>query len=109
MSEVLPTESRSPEKFDAYADQYRSLMDASVQDSGESAEYFAQYKVKCLLRFGAPTSEPIVDFGAGTGSLTEQLVREFRSVWAYEPSTASLQHTRRRASAAVCTCVETDL
>ena len=109
MSEELPAESHAPEKFDAYADQYRSLMDASIQGSGESAEYFAEYKVKCLLRFGAPTSEPIMDFGAGTGSLTEQLVREFRSVWAYEPSMASLEHARRRAAAAVCTCVETDL
>jgi SAM-dependent methyltransferase len=99
----------SPEKFDAYADQYRSLMDASIEESGETAEYFAQYKLKCLLRFGAPIDEPLVDFGCGTGSLTEQLVGKFRDVTAYEPSTASLDHVRRRAVSAFCTSAETEL
>jgi SAM-dependent methyltransferase len=109
MSEERSEEANASQKFDAYADQYRSLMDTSVQESGESAEYFAEYKLQCLLRLGAPTDEAILDFGAGTGSVTEQLVREFRSVWAYEPSTASLDHTRRRAGAAVCTSAEADL
>jgi SAM-dependent methyltransferase len=104
----LPTP-EAPPKFDAYADEYRALMETSIQESGETVEYFAEYKLRCLLRLGAPRTEPVLDFGAGTGSLTEQLVREYRHVTAYEPSTASLEHTRRRAPGATLTSSESDL
>ncbi|HEX3598215.1 MAG TPA: class I SAM-dependent methyltransferase [Polyangiaceae bacterium] len=102
-------EGSAPQKFDAYADQYRALMETSLQESGESAEYFAEYKLKCLLRSGAPIAEPLLDFGAGTGNLTEQLVRQFRDVTAYEPSAASLEHARRRAPTATCVGTEEEL
>ena len=75
----------APPKFDAYADEYRALLETSIQESGESAEYFAEYK------------------------LTEQLVREYRSVTAYEPSAQSLEHARKRAPDATCVSVESDL
>jgi 2-polyprenyl-3-methyl-5-hydroxy-6-metoxy-1,4-benzoquinol methylase len=109
MLEESPMETSAPQKFDAYAEQYRALMDTSIQDSGESAEYFARYKLNCLLRLGVRREEPIVDFGAGTGSLTEQLVREFGDVTAYEPSTASLEHARKRAPGAACVTTEDGL
>ncbi len=109
MLEDRPMEESAPQKFDAYAGQYRALMDTSIQESGESAEYFSEYKLKCLLRLGAPTGEPLVDFGAGTGSVTEQLVREFRDVTAYEPSAVSLEHVRRRIPSAVCVSQESAL
>lgn len=98
-----------PQKFDAYASEYRALMDKSIQESGESAEYFSEYKLRCLLRLGAPTGEPLLDFGAGTGSVTEQLVREYRDVTAYEPSQASLDETRRRLPTVRCVSTEGEL
>src|SRR5215471_3177568 len=82
--------SPAPQKFDAYAEQYRTLMDTSVKGSGESAEYFSEYKLNCLRRLGAPVGDPFLDFGAGTGSVTGQIVREYRDVTAYEPSEVSL-------------------
>jgi SAM-dependent methyltransferase len=106
----MPTPTpQPPPKFDAYAEDYRSLVEASVRDSGESPEYFAEYKLRCLLRLAAPTSDPILDFGAGTGSVTEQLLREFESVTAYDPSTVSLECMRRRVPRATSTASESDL
>lgn len=99
-------DSPGPLKFDAYADQYRELMNTSLKASGESAEYFSEYKLNCLRRFGAPFGEPLVDFGAGTGAVTEVLVRAFRDVTAYEPSQASLEHLRQRVPAAKCAGAE---
>jgi SAM-dependent methyltransferase len=98
-----------PLKFDAYAKEYQKLVESSVRESGERPEYFSEYKLRCLLRLAAPTNEPILDFGAGTGSVTEALLREFRSVTAYEPSTVSLEYMRRRVPKAICAASESDL
>jgi SAM-dependent methyltransferase len=79
----------APQKFDAYADDYDKLHAASIADSGESTEYFAEYKLRRLLRLGAPRNEPILDFGSGIGNLTEKLVLEFSDVTAFDPSEKS--------------------
>lgn len=88
--------SESPQKFDRYADEYERLHAANIAVTGESTDYFSEYKLRCLLRLGAPKDEPILDFGAGIGNLTEQLVREFRKVTAYEPSEKSREIGARR-------------
>ena len=85
--------------FDDYAESYDALHAASIAASGESTEYFAQYKLECLLRLGLPRDQPILDYGCGIGNLTEQLVGHFRSVHAFDPSTKSLELARRRAPA----------
>lgn len=100
MIRCLPMPPGAPQKFDAYAGSYEALHAASIAGSGEPTEYFAEYKLACLKRLGAPTAEPILDFGAGTGNLTEQLVKEFRAVTAYDPSAESLAQAKRRAPAA---------
>lgn len=92
--------SPGPQKFDAYAEQYRELVDTSLKGSGESHEYFTEYKMNCLRRLGVPVDAPFVDFGAGTGSVTRALVREYREVWAYEPSQVSLEQLRQNVPAA---------
>lgn len=102
-------DSQGPQKFDAYAERYRELMQESLAASGEGAEYFSEYKLNCLQRFGAPFSEPLVDFGAGTGAVTEVLVRKFSDVTAYEPSQASLQYLRLRVPGAKCAGSEEEL
>jgi len=106
MLQDRPQASPGPQKFDDYAENYRELMEGSIKESGEDAGYFSQYKLNCLLRLGAPQGEPLVDFGAGIGSVTEQLVREFRDVTAYEPSRASLNHLQRRVPVAKCVATE---
>ncbi len=98
-----------PPKFDAYAAEYAALLETSLRDSGEPPEYFAEYKLRCLLRLGAPRGRPILDFGAGVGSLTERLSFEFDDITAYEPSPVSLEHARRRVPDARCVGTEDDL
>lgn len=58
-------------EFDKFAQEYRALHAANIRLSGESPEYFAEYKVRdvaAALR-QAETSEPlaVLDFGAGVG------------------------------------------
>lgn len=90
----------APQKFDHYANDYEKLHAASVAITGESTDYFADYKLRCLLRLGAPKDEPVLDFGAGIGNLTEKLVLEFCDVAAYEPSERSREILARRVPAA---------
>jgi ubiquinone/menaquinone biosynthesis C-methylase UbiE len=58
-------------EFDKFADEYRDLHAANIKLSGESPEYFAEYKIADIAseltrtNAGAPTS--ILDFGAGVG------------------------------------------
>ncbi len=88
------------EKFDTYVDRYDALHRASVTSSGEGPEYFHQYKLDCLERMGIPATGPTLDFGCGTGNLTERLVRTHAEVHGYDPSTESITAARERAPAA---------
>ena len=88
--------SGSPEKFDHYASDYEKLHAANIAVTGESTDYFAEYKLRCLSRLGAPKDEPLLDFGAGIGNLTEKLVLEFGDVTAYEPSEKSREIAKTR-------------
>lgn len=58
-------------EFDKFADEYRSLHAASIRASGESPEYFAEYKIvdvaRDLSEMGIPAKR-ILDFGAGVGT-----------------------------------------
>lgn len=90
----------SAAKFDAYAGSYEAMHAASIAASGEPTEYFAKYKLDRLARLGARRSGPIVDFGCGTGNLTEQLVTRYDEVHAFDPSSESVEVAKRRAPAA---------
>jgi 2-polyprenyl-3-methyl-5-hydroxy-6-metoxy-1,4-benzoquinol methylase len=90
--------SPTPASFDQHAETYDDLHAASIKASGESTTYFAEYKLRCLERLGAKA--PVLDFGCGIGNLTEQLVKTFREVHGYDPSSESLRVARPRALAA---------
>lgn len=70
MSDSSPT---SDAEFDAHADEYAVMLSKAIATSGETAEYFAEYKVRDLastwMRYcGGRVSQPrILDFGAGVG------------------------------------------
>ncbi len=87
-------------KFDHYADEYHTLHAQSITASGESTEYFARYKLDCLHRMSLPADGPVLDYGCGIGNVTEQLVRSFTNVHAYDPSGKSLAVARQRAPTA---------
>ena len=59
-------------EFDKFAAEYRAMHAANIKVSGESPEYFAEYKIVDLVRdamaLGALSAQPrVLDFGAGVG------------------------------------------
>lgn len=61
-------------EFDRFADEYRALHATNIRMSGESPEFFAEYKVKDVIETlsaeGAPIPPrpAILDFGGGVGT-----------------------------------------
>jgi ubiquinone/menaquinone biosynthesis C-methylase UbiE len=60
-------------EFDAHAEDYNDILATAITASGESAEYFADYKVRDLAttwirhRGGRGPQPRVLDFGAGVG------------------------------------------
>jgi ubiquinone/menaquinone biosynthesis C-methylase UbiE len=60
-------------EFDKFAAEYRTLHAESIRASGESPEYFAEYKIVDVAvelaraRGAAPARPAVLDFGAGVG------------------------------------------
>jgi ubiquinone/menaquinone biosynthesis C-methylase UbiE len=57
-------------EFDKFADEYRAMHAANIRLSGESPEYFAEYKVADIaaeLARENPAPRRALDFGAGVG------------------------------------------
>jgi ubiquinone/menaquinone biosynthesis C-methylase UbiE len=59
-------------EFDTFADEYRSLHASNIAISGQSPEFFAEYKIKDVAaeyanRHPYPTAIRMLDFGAGVG------------------------------------------
>jgi SAM-dependent methyltransferase len=80
--------------FDQYARDYKSLMDRSVQMSGDGAEYFWEYKARYIARIvGSEFSGKILDFGCGVGLLATRLKQHLpaATVHGYDPSPESLR------------------
>ena len=60
-------------EFDKFADEYRAMHAGNIAMSGESPEYFAEYKVRDLVRFYCAShryiaAPRVLDFGAGVGT-----------------------------------------
>jgi len=61
-------------EFDRFADEYRSVHAVNIAISGESPDYFAEYKIKDLaieyfaIRGGNNDAPALLDFGAGIGT-----------------------------------------
>lgn len=89
------------EKFDSYAASYQELHTTSIAASGEDPAYFHDYKIECLRRKHLLTG-PLLDYGCGTGNLTERFVRasELAEVHGYDPSAESLAQAQSRAPSA---------
>lgn len=82
-------------EFDAFAGDYNRTLRESLRASGETPDYFADYKARYLARrnLAGPDSK-ILDFGCGVGNLVGALRRLMPgvSVDGYDPSPASLEH-----------------
>lgn len=58
-------------EFDRVADHYEEQHRANIAITGERTEYFAEYKIRVLydlIQGHAPTTNHILDFGAGIGN-----------------------------------------
>lgn len=91
----------SSAKFDGYAARYDEVHNRSLAASGETCEYFADYKLSCLERLGAPKSEPLLDYGCGVGNVLAKLAGRFAEVHGYDPSQESLRVASERVPRAV--------
>jgi SAM-dependent methyltransferase len=82
-------------EFDAFAGHYNRALRECLRASGETPDYFADYKAQYLVRRGSvgPDSR-ILDFGCGVGNLIGALRRRVPGVLVdgYDPSPASLEH-----------------
>jgi 2-polyprenyl-3-methyl-5-hydroxy-6-metoxy-1,4-benzoquinol methylase len=100
-------------EFDKFADQYRTLLDKSVAASGESGEYFANYKAQYTLGIlGGGFAGTILDYGCGIGLLTGFLVQSFpeAKVIGFDPSHASIRMaTPQVGNKARLTAMESEL
>jgi ubiquinone/menaquinone biosynthesis C-methylase UbiE len=59
-------------EFDKFADEYRSLHKSNIKLSGESPDYFAEYKIvdiaNLIKKANLPDNLRILDFGCGVGN-----------------------------------------
>ena len=57
-------------EFDKFADEYVAIHSKSIRASGESPEFFAEYKIKDMARVldGVLAASRILDFGSGVGT-----------------------------------------
>jgi 2-polyprenyl-3-methyl-5-hydroxy-6-metoxy-1,4-benzoquinol methylase len=82
-------------EFDAYASEYRELVDRSVRFTGESSRYFAAYKAAYIARRVAPGPGcKILDYGCGVGLLSQELKKQLKEVRVdgFDVSPESVQH-----------------
>lgn len=69
-------------EFDAYAEEYRRMLDEAVEGSGDNSAYFAEYKIKDIFsdrerrQKDSGTELTCIDFGAGIGS-SEPYLRKY--------------------------------
>lgn len=68
---------RKFDNFDEYAKDYRTIHNENIQISGESSEYFAEFKIKWLQKNIKETHFTFLDFGCGDGTLADWFVKYF--------------------------------
>jgi len=81
-------------EFDSYADDYNRTVEQSISASGESPQYFAEYKVRHLMsRVPVGPASKVLDFGCGIGNLVTAFHHQIPgvSIDGYDPSSASLE------------------
>jgi 2-polyprenyl-3-methyl-5-hydroxy-6-metoxy-1,4-benzoquinol methylase len=79
--------------FDHFADTYQQVHTENVRVTGESSEYFAQYKARYIARrMGLQFSGRILDYGCGVGMLSNYMKQAFpyATVDGFDPSDASI-------------------
>ncbi|MCS6944600.1 MAG: class I SAM-dependent methyltransferase [Sutterellaceae bacterium] len=91
-------------EFDRFADEYRAVHATNIAASGESPEYFAEYKMRDFadeVRHAQIESQArwFLDFGTGIGNALPYFARYLPDAWlcGVDVSTRSLDIARTRA------------
>lgn len=90
-------------EFDRFAGNYDRVLASSLAGVADENERFAEYKVGIMaLQLSSAPPARILDFGCGVGRSLVFLQRYFHGaqISGYDPSTASLEQARLRASSA---------
>ncbi|HEY3375058.1 MAG TPA: class I SAM-dependent methyltransferase [Candidatus Aquicultor sp.] len=81
-------------RFDQFSENYKDILDQHISVSGESSEYFTEYKA-CYIAKLVPTNSPgkLLDFGCGVGLLSSYLKQYMPTctLHGYDVSSASIE------------------
>jgi ubiquinone/menaquinone biosynthesis C-methylase UbiE len=83
--------------FDNFSQNYIKIHNQNIAISGETSEYFSEYKIKSLddfyLRYGLKKDIKILDLGCGIGKLEKFFPQYFpqAKIWGIDPSQESIQ------------------
>lgn len=90
-------------EFDKFADEYQDLHQKNIRLSGESTDFFAEYKIRDVFELFANQTQnhppqQILDFGAGIGTSLPHFLRFFHdaSLTCLDVSEKSLEVGRSR-------------
>jgi SAM-dependent methyltransferase len=86
-------------EFDQFADEYYEQHKANIAITGETPEFFAEYKIAELKRFaasGGVAVNRILDFGSGIGNSIPHFRRHFpaAALWCADISSRSIDLSR---------------
>jgi len=90
-----------PQTFDQTADEYAQTVNEAIGASGESVEFFADYRARLAARLvRVPTPRNILDFGCGIGMSTRSLAVAFpeSQIVGFDHSSRSIDLAREQSS-----------
>lgn len=98
-------------EYDDYLDGYREAQNRQIALSGETADFFAEYKVRKLAAWlpdFVKRGIAVLDDGCGDGLMTSSVPRYFpkASVYGIDPSSKSIAHAQSRYSGITFACVQ---
>jgi 2-polyprenyl-3-methyl-5-hydroxy-6-metoxy-1,4-benzoquinol methylase len=87
--------------FDEYAVDYSATLNSSLLLSGQTSDYFDQYKLTCLKKWVCHSnpSMDVLDFGCGIGNLARFLAKAYprSTVWGYDISSRSIALAKKES------------
>lgn len=98
-------------EYDDYVEGYREAQNRQIALSGETADFFAEYKIQKLAAWlpeFAKREVAVLDYGCGDGLMTSRIFRHFpkAAVCGVDPSSKSVERARQRYPGITFACVQ---